>query len=336
MRALEIHGIDDLRIVERPAPEPAHDEVQVAVEWGGICGSDIAYWRRGVSGTAVMRDPFILGHEVSGRIARLGSAVTGLELGRAVTVHPARTSGPLPERLVGRDNLHPHLTYLGSAAQTPHTGGGFAELITVQADQIVPLPEGLDTRRAVLAEPLGVALHAVRRAGNIRGAHVVVAGCGPIGLLVIVAARAAGAARVTAVDPSAPARERALRVGADAVQDSAEQLDPRVTVAFEASGVPASLDTILRSIARAAVVVQVGNLPPTPVEVGLGPIVSKEIDYRGSYRFVCEIEEAVAILAGDDLAEHVISHELPLDDAAAAFATQVSDPTSSKVILRIG
>ncbi|HEX7352008.1 L-idonate 5-dehydrogenase [Brachybacterium sp.] len=336
MRALEIHGTEDLRVVDRPTPALAPDQVQIAVEWGGVCGSDIAYWRRGVSGTAVMKRPFVLGHEVSGRVLQVGADVLDLTEGLPVTVHPARTTGPLPERLAGRDNLHPQLTYLGSAAQDPHTDGGFAQVITVGAEQVVPLPEGLDLRRAVLAEPLGVAMHAVRRAGDVRGAHVLVAGCGPIGLLVIVAARAAGAARVSAVDPAAPARERALAVGADEALESAEDMAATVTVAFEASGAPASLDGILRSIARASVVVQVGNLPPTPISVSLGPIVSQEIDYRGTYRFVSEIEDAVALLAQDDLAEHVISHEFALEDAREAFTTQVTDPTSSKVLLRIG
>ncbi|GAA4521456.1 L-idonate 5-dehydrogenase [Brachybacterium paraconglomeratum] len=336
MRALEIHGIDDLRVVDRPATDPSPGQVQIAVEWGGICGSDIAYWRRGISGTAVMSHPFVLGHEVSGRVLRLGEGVLSLTEGQPVTVHPAHTTGPLPERLGGRANLHPQLTYLGSAAQDPHTDGGFAQVITVGAEQVVPLPEGLDTRRAVLAEPLGVAMHAVRRAGDVGGAHVLVAGCGPVGLLVIVAARAAGAAHITAVDLAAPARERALAVGADEALDSAEGMPDTVTVAFEASGAPASLDAIFRSITRASVVVQVGNLPPTQVSVTLGPVVSKEIDYRGTYRFVSEIEEAVALLAKDDLAEHVISHVMDIEEAAAAFTTQVSDPTSSKVVLRIG
>ena len=335
MRSLEIHGVDDLRIVERAQPEPGPGEVQIAVEWGGICGSDLAYWRHGVSGTATMRHPFVLGHEVSGRVSALGPGVDGFAVGLPVTVHPARTSGPLPERLAGRDNLHPDLTYLGSAARDPHTDGGFAERITVRAEQVVPLPDGLDTRRAVLAEPLGVAIHAVHRAGDVTGAHVLVSGCGPVGLLTILAVRAASAARVSAVDISPLARERALALGADVALDAAEQLGQDVTVAFEASGAPASLEAILRVVARAAVVVQVGNLPPAPVSVALGPIVSKEIDYRGTYRFVSEIEEAVELLARSELAEGVISHELDLADAGAAFTTAATDPHSSKVVLRL-
>ena len=164
---------------------------------------------------------------------------------------------------------------------------------------------------------------------------MLVAGCGPVGLLVILAARAAGAARITAVDLAGPARERALAVGADEALGSAEGMAESITVAFEASGAPASLDAIFRSITRASVVVQVGNLPPSPVSVTLGPVVSKEIDYRGTYRFVSEIEDAVQLLAATDLADHVISHVHDLEDAPAAFETQVSDPTSSKVVLRI-
>lgn len=336
MRSLEIHSVDDLRVIDRDPTAPGPGMVQIAVEWGGICGSDLAYWRSGVSGTAVMSHPFVLGHEISGRVSALGDGVTGIEVGRPVTVHPASTTGPLPARLAGRDNLHPALTYLGSAASDPHTDGAFAELITVRAEQVVPLPEGLDTRRAVLAEPLGVAMHAVRRAGEVAGAHVLVSGCGPVGLLVILAAREAGAARISAIDLSETARERALAIGADEALGNTEELSDEVTIAFEASGAPASLDAILRTVARASVVVQVGNLPPTPVSVALGPIVSKEIDYRGTYRFVSEIEDAVALLARTENAEAVISHVFDLDDATEAFTTAATDRSSSKVVLRLG
>lgn len=332
MRSLEINAPMDLRLVEKEVTFPGAGQVRIAVEYGGICGSDLGYWKKGISGTAVMKRPFVLGHEISGRIEELGEGVTGLAVGQGVTVHPARTQGELPERLVGRENLHPHLTYFGSAAQDPHTDGAFSESITVDADQVVVLPEGLSTRRAVLAEPLAVAMHAVHRAGDVAGKHVLVSGCGPVGLLVVLAARAASAAHITAVDLAETARERALALGADVATDTTDGMDEQITVAFEASGAPASLDGILRNISRASTVVQVGNLPPTPVSVALGPIVSKEIDYRGTYRFVTEIEDAVALLASSDVAEQVISDEFPLDDATAAFEA-AAGRGSSKVVL---
>ncbi|HJC70923.1 MAG TPA: L-idonate 5-dehydrogenase [Candidatus Brachybacterium intestinipullorum] len=334
MHSLEIHAPGDLRLVEREEVSPGPGQVRLAVEYGGICGSDLGYWSKGISGTAVMKRPFVLGHEISGHVAELGEGVTGLAVGQGVTVHPARTRSPLPAELVGRENLHPDLTYFGSAAQDPHTDGAFAQSLIVDADQIVPLPEGLPTRRAVLAEPLGVAMHAVARAGELEGRHVLISGCGPVGLLVVLAARAAGAAHITAVDLAEDARERALALGADAVSDTTEGMDPAISVAFEASGAPASLDGIFRHIARAAIVVQVGNLPPTPVSVTLGPVVSKELEYRGTYRFVTEIEQAVELLVRSEVAEQVISDEFALEDAQAAFEA-AAGRGSSKVVLRI-
>ncbi|HWU05164.1 MAG TPA: alcohol dehydrogenase catalytic domain-containing protein, partial [Streptomyces sp.] len=178
MRAVVVHGPGDLRVDERIRPVPGAGEVLLAMEWGGICGSDIAYWRKGASGTAELVHPLVLGHEVAGRIAALGPGVTGLSAGRPVTVHPAQLlgDGVLPERIAGRTNLYPRVRYFGSAAFTPHTDGGFSEYRTVRAEQIRPLPPGVSTEQGALAEPLAVALHAVGRVPDLRGRTVLVNG----------------------------------------------------------------------------------------------------------------------------------------------------------------
>src|SRR5690606_36608774 len=114
MRAVTVHAAGDLRVDTAPDPEPEEGEVVVAVEWGGICGSVLAYWRRGGSGTAVLRDPLVLGHEIAGRVARVGPGVTGVREGLPVTVHPATLvgDGRMPDRLAGRTNLYPRVRYL--------------------------------------------------------------------------------------------------------------------------------------------------------------------------------------------------------------------------------
>ncbi|MCO7197363.1 alcohol dehydrogenase catalytic domain-containing protein, partial [Pseudonocardia sp. McavD-2-B] len=162
MRSVVVHGPGDLRVDERPDPAPAAGEVLVAMEWGGICGSDISYWRHGASGTATLRHPLVLGHEVAGRVAALGPGVEGPEPGTPVTVHPATLVGDreLPCRIAGRTNLHPRVRYFGSAAFDPHTDGGFSQLRCVPADQVRTLPDGVGTAHGALAEPLAVALHA--------------------------------------------------------------------------------------------------------------------------------------------------------------------------------
>ncbi|MFJ2605856.1 L-idonate 5-dehydrogenase [Streptomyces sp. NPDC091279] len=338
MRAVVVHGAGDVRVDERARPVPAEGEVLLALEWGGICGSDLAYWKNGASGTAALTHPLVLGHEVAGRIAALGKGVTGLDEGRPVTVHPAQLvgDGALPPRIAGRTNLYPHIRYFGSAAFTPHTDGGFSEYRAVPASQIRPLPEGVDTRQGALAEPLAVALHAVTRAPDLRGRTVLVNGAGPIGSLVTAAARHHGAATVIAADLSASSLAIARAMGADETRDLArgEPLPQDVEVVFEASGAAAALGPVLRATARGGTLVQVGNLPGTAVSAALGDLVTREITWIGSYRFVEEIDEALTALADGLDVTPIITHTFPLADAEKALST-AADPAgnSSKVML---
>ncbi len=333
MRAVVLHAPGDLRVEQQPVPSPAAGEVRIAVAWGGICGSDLSYWRHGASGTAVQRHPLVLGHEIAGTVVELGEGVTGVELGDAVTVHPATVTGALPDELRGRDNLHPDLRYLGSAARDPHTQGGFAEQLVVRAGQLRALPAGLSTRAAALAEPLGVALHAIERSGGVAGRRVLVSGCGPIGALIVAAAVHQGA-EVTAIDPSERARGIAASLGATATLDLGEPVPDDFDVVFEASGVGPAVSTAIDAVRPGGVMVQVGNLPAEAVQARLGRLVSREIDLRGSYRFVDEISDAVAALAeGLDIGP-VVSHEFGLDDLEQAFATAADSRSSCKVLLR--
>jgi L-idonate 5-dehydrogenase len=337
MKAVVVHGPRDLRIDEVPDPAPGPGEVLLAVEFGGICGSDLAYWKNGASGTAVLRRPLVLGHEVAGRISGTGPGVTGLAVGQAATVHPATPLGALPERLAGRTNLHERVRYLGSAAFDPHTEGGFSEYVVVRADQVRTLPDGVTTRQGALAEPLAVALHAVRRAGDVRGRDVLVNGAGPIGCLVVAAAKLAGAASVVAADVAGPPLDIARVLGADEVRNLAagERLPDDVDLVFEASGVPAALVGVLRATARGGTVVQVGNLPGAPAQVALGDLVTREITWVGSYRFADEITDAVRALgAGLDL-DPLITRTFDLADAAAALDFAAASH-GGKVLLRLG
>ncbi len=231
IRALRIHDRDDLRLDREPAPVARPDEALVDVAFGGVCGSDLHYWRDGAVGTSVLRAPMILGHEVVGRVAVPAADGSGPVAGQAVAVHPARSCGHCPWCRGGQPNLCPETRYLGSAAQFPHTDGGFADQIAVPAARLIPLPDPLDLRRASLAEPAGIAWHALDRAEAvgtpIAGAHVLVVGGGPIGLLVAAVARYRGAASVTVADvqdrPLAVARELGVNaVHARDLPDGAE------------------------------------------------------------------------------------------------------------------
>ena len=345
MKSVVVHGPGDVRIDSRPDPVPGEGEVLLAMEWGGICGSDIAYWKHGASGTAVLRHPLVLGHEIAGRIAGLGAGVSGLAVGRPVTVHPAELigDGRLPDRLAGRTNLYPRVRYFGSAAFDPHTDGGFSEYRVVRAAQIRPLPEGVNTEHGALAEPLAVAMHAVSRAvacaGDLRGKSVLVNGTGPIGSLVVAAAKHQGVATVIASDISKTSLAVARAMGADETIDvSGDAALPQdVELVFEASGSPAALGSVLRATARGGTLVQVGSLPGAPALAALGDLVTREITWIGSYRFAEEIDEALRAMRDGLDVSPIISHRFPLDQAGEALAV-AADPASgsSKVLLRLG
>ena len=340
MKAVVVHAANDLRIDTLPDPVAGPGEVLIALEWGGICGSDLAYHRHGSSGTAVLTRPLVLGHEMAGRIAALGSGVTDLTVGQAVTVHPATPVGDdeLPARIAGRTNLYPQIRYCGSAAFDPHTDGGFSELKVVRADQIRVLPANVSTQHGSLAEPLAVALHAVDRVGDIRGRAVLVNGAGPIGCLVVAAAKYRGAATVIAADLSESSLAVARAMGADKTVDlsAGEVLPADSELVFEASGAAGALGAVLHATARGGTLVQVGNLPGSAVSAVLGDLVTREITWIGSYRFVDEITDAVAALgAGLDVSP-LITHTFDLPDAAAAMAVAGDRTTgSSKVLLRL-
>jgi L-idonate 5-dehydrogenase len=335
-----IHGQGDLRVAELPVPRPGPGQALVAVRYGGVCGSDLHYWRHGGVGDFRLREPMVLGHEVVGTVVEYGADASGPAPGSAVAVHPATPCGVCPECAAGRRNICRDTRYLGSAARFPHVQGGFAAQVVVPAEQVRALPDGLELRRAALAEPLSVALHAVRRAGGVAGRHVLVTGAGPIGCLVVAAAEAAGAAHVTVSDllPEALAYGRIAGAGTVVrADDPDDRVWPdEVDVAIEASGVAAGLDACLRRVRRGGVVVQLGMLPAGHSPFAGNLVVSREIELRGAFRFDAEFDEALALLAGEPAFDGLISAVVPVGDAESAFALAADRSRSCKVLLDFG
>lgn len=335
-----IHGQGDLRVEELAVPAPGPGQALVAVRYGGVCGSDLHYWRHGGVGDFRLREPMVLGHEVVGTVVSYGDEASGPVAGTAVAVHPATPCGVCPECADGRRNVCRDTRYLGSAARFPHVQGAFAAHVVVPADQLRALPAGLEPRRAALAEPLSVALHAVRRAGDIAGKHVLVTGAGPIGCLVVAAAKAAGAARVTATDLLPEALRYARVAGADTVVRADDPADAgwpsEVDAAVEASGVAAGLDTCLRRVRRGGVVVQLGMLPSGRSPFAGNLVVSREIELRGAFRFDGEFDDALRLLAAEPSFDGLVSAVVPVREAVSAFALAADRSVSCKVLLDFG
>ncbi len=342
IQALRIHAAGDLRIDELESRIPQPGEAVARIEYGGICGSDIHYWREGAVGASVLRAPMILGHEIVGTVIRPATDGSGPAEGTHVALHPAQTCGRCRWCRGGRSHLCVECRYLGSAAQWPHTDGGFATEITLAATRLIPLPDGLPLERAALAEPTGIAWHAVSRAGavgaHLTGARVIVVGGGPIGLLVAAVAGYRGAGSVTVTDVRARPLQVATEIGADqvliATELAGEEPSREADIAFESSGTPAGLATALRSVRRGGAVVAVGQLPQADTAEPVWRIVTSELTVTGSLRLDVELPDALAFLADSNgTVDPVISHVYPLAQAVEAFEVAADSDRSSKVLL---
>ncbi|MBN0038580.1 L-idonate 5-dehydrogenase [Cellulosimicrobium cellulans] len=335
--AVVAHGADDLRVEQQPMPVPGPDEALVRMAYGGICGSDLHYWRHGAAGESVLRSPMRLGHEVSGTVVVAAADGSGPAAGTPVAVHPA-TRGTAPGRYPhDRPNISPGASYLGSAAYVPHTHGAFASYVALPTRLLRALPPGLDLRRAALAEPAAVAWHAVDRAGDVRGTTALVVGAGPIGALAVAVLKHHGAARVVAVDLHEHALATARALGADETLPATEAdaiAAVEADVVLECSGSTPGLESAVRGAARGGTVVLVGLMPSGPQPALLSLVVTRELDVRGSFRFNDEIDDVLAAMADGSLdAAPVISHELPLHQTLEAFTVAGDAARSSKVLL---
>lgn len=334
MKALAIHGKDDLQHEDRPVPEPAEGQVRLKMAYVGICGSDLHYYFNGANGEFVVKEPLVPGHEVSGVVDLDPSG--RLAPGTPVTVHPA-TFGPKMDAIPDSRHLWPGGSYLGSASTWPHTQGGMADYLIVGADMVRELPASLPLKRAALAEPLGVALHAANMAGELTGATVLVIGSGPIGLLQIAAASARGAGRIDASDVLDGPLERAKRLGASTVFKAGTDEIPRDTydVVFECSGSAPGISTAWAAAHRGGTVVQVGMIGAGPQPLTFAPAISKELTIKGTFRFNDEIDEAVSMLDAHPEFEAVITHVLPADQAEQAFDVAKDSQESGKVLVSL-
>ncbi|WP_138469962.1 L-idonate 5-dehydrogenase [Poseidonocella sp. HB161398] len=340
MKALYAHGARDLRLADEDCAGPGPGEVRVRVARGGICGSDLHYYSHGGFGTVTLREPMILGHEIAGEVAELGAGVSGLAVGDLVAVSPSRPCGACRYCLKGLPNQCETMRFYGSAMPFPHIQGAFRQEIVALASQCVPAA-GLDPARAAMAEPLSVALHAMRRAGDLLGRRVLVTGCGPIGVLAILAARAAGAGEITAVDIADRALGFAEEAGASRRLNTAA--DPQALaedsrgkgsfdVLFECSGAAPALAAGIGALAPRGVIVQLGM--SGEMALPILPVIAKELELRGSFRFHEEFAVAVAMMRDGRIDPgFLLTHTLPLERHAEAFETASDKSRAMKVQL---
>ena len=339
MKACVLYGPKDLRIEERPLPEPPRGSVRLRMGGVGICGSDLHYYHLGRVGDAVVREPMILGHEISGRVDATGPDVTAVKPGQKVVINPSDECGVCSYCRSGRQNLCPHMRYFGSAARTPHVQGIMVEYPLVQERQCIPVEEHVSLVQAACVEPLAIALHAVSRAGNLLGKQVFVCGAGPVGCLITAVASLNGAASVAVSDMEDFPLSIARKLGADTTfkaQDPAlGDLSGAYDVCFEASGSTGGMTTCLHAVAPGGTIVHVGFLGQNEVPYPINAmIIRKEVSVHGSLRAYQEFPLAARLIESGRLnLTPLITATYPLEKAEDAILAASDKTRSMKVVL---
>jgi L-idonate 5-dehydrogenase len=343
MKAVVIHAAKDLRIEDRDAELIGPGQVQVKLVTGGICGSDLHYYNHGGFGTIRLKEPMILGHEVAGRVTGLGAGVENLDIGQLVGISPSRPCYGCKYCRAANYNQCLHMRFYGSAMPFPHIQGAFRETLVADARQCVAA-DGLTAGEAAMAEPLAVALHATRRAGEVLGKSVLVTGCGPIGILSILAARRAGAEQIVVTDLSEFTLTAARMAGADVALNVAS--DPDALDAYKSD--KGTFDVLYEcSGAQAALVSAIGAVRPggTILQLGLGgdmtlpmmQITAKELSLKGSFRFHAEYATAISLMQKKLIdVKPLISETVGLNDAVRGFELAADRNKSMKIQIAFG
>lgn len=331
MRVLNIHGIGDVRLdpYERPAPGPK--DVVIKMKACGICGSDLTYIKAG----GINRKPdgvTALGHEGAGEVVFVGDEVAGMEVGQPVIINPMMTP-----------------SYIGSGGPE----GAFTEELLVREarlnDSLLPIPEGIPYDVAAMCEPLAVALHGINRAQAKAGDKVVIFGCGPIGLGMVLWALDRGCEEVIALDLADERLARAKALGAHVVNPAREDMAARIKeihgietvfgrekagsdAYIDAAGAPSILaDVVMLAKRHARHVITAAYMKP--VELPAGPMLTTEMTITTAVGYPTEMSDVVAAMPR--LKERIaalISHRLPFERVMEGLEIAAS-PRSAKVMI---
>lgn len=284
-----------MKFEQKPKPtiESPHD-VLLAINYTGICGSDVHYWAEGRIGSFILKEPMVLGHESAGTVVSVGSKVTTLKVGDRVAVEPGFPCRRCAACLSGHYNLCPDMHF----AATPPFDGTLTGFYTSPEDFCYKLPEHISSQEGALIEPLAVAVHIVKQAEIKPGQSVVVMGAGPVGLLCCAVAKAYGAAKIVTVDIQPARLEFATEFAAthaftpervSAEENAARlikenELGEGADVVIDASGAEPSIQTSIHVVRRGGVYVQ-GGMGKPDITFPIMALCLKEVTAKGSFRY---------------------------------------------------
>ncbi len=332
MKAMVTTGIQKMEMREIPKPVPKEGQVLVKIEYCGICGSDVHFYKDGRIGDHILKDDIVLGHEVAGIVTELGEGVTQLKVGDRVALEPGIACGKCIFCKTGYYNLCSEMVFFAD----PPVPGALQEYAAHPADLCFKLPDNVSTMEGALVEPLSVGLHAAGIGDVKLGQNVIILGTGCIGLVTLLACKARGAAQIAVVDLYDKRLTFAKRLGAthvinakkcNVVEKIKEIFDGQgADVVFETAG---SIVTIAQTpflAKRGGTVVLVGQASESEVSYNFSEVMIKELTVKSVFRYRNSYPVAIAALSTGAIdVKQIVTHEFAFKDSRDAFDTVIKD-----------
>lgn len=334
-QATVLDAAQSIQTMQRTLPKnvPA-GHVRLALVTASLCGTDLHYYRHFANAGFELQRPITLGHEACATVT--GPNGHAFHEGQLVALNPIINCQTCAFCLAGEENHCANKKFPGSATTVPHIDGFFQAQFDFPAASCHTVPEGTNPDHLTFAEPLACAMHAVTMSGASAGSHVLVTGCGPMGLLAVVAAMAEGAdVEVTDTRPEAVAL--ALKIGAKrgyvANQDALP--DSHFDAVIEASGAPQAFNQALEAVKRCGTLAILSNIQPSKHPINLHRIMLKEVHVCGSFQFNSEFKKAVALVtSGRWNFEELIAARYALADTGAALEFMLSGKAAGKILIK--
>jgi D-xylulose reductase len=339
MEALVLERKDELSLRDFPVEEMLGPrDVRIALRTVGVCGSDVHYYTHGAIGPFVVKGPMILGHEAAGQVVETGSAVTELKPGDRVCMEPGIPDPSSRAARLGKYNLDPAVRFWA----TPPVHGVLRPTVVHPADFTFKLPDHVSYAEGAMVEPLAVGVHAATKVQVQPGDLAIVIGAGPIGMVTILAALAAGCSRIIVSDIHEPKLELARKLGpvltvnvrSQKLADVVERETARwgADVLFECSGYPPAMAEMFDLICPGGKVALVGiPLEPFPFDVSKAQV--KEARIENVFRYAHVYPRAVAMIASGKIdVKPLITDRFAFKDSVEAFDfAKAMPPASVKV-----
>jgi len=327
MKACVLVGKQKLEWVEREIPQPAKGELQIKLEYVGVCGSDLHFYQEGRLANWTLNGPLVLGHEPGGKVTAIGEGVEGFKIGDRVALEPGVPCGECEECRKGFYNLCKHVRFM---AIPNEKDGVFSDYCVHDASMCYKLPDNVSTMEGGLIEPLSVGLHATELSNAKIGESAVILGSGCIGLCTLMALKARGVSEIYVSDMSQKRLDKALELGATKVFNISNGDDLRkfinslpgggVDQVYECAGSSVTTLETCRLIKRAGKVTLVGVSPNPVLELDIATLNAMEGTIYSVYRYRNLYPKAIAAVSSGAIPlKKIVSHEFSFDDCITAI-----------------